>query len=194
MARIIVRSAMADKPRSPSHLARQRDVVVGQASAYLRPCRLELRLADFEIAAVPLPPLTVGASSSMFSKAKSHALGTVPCPRLAACNSLPAMPRRRLHVDLSAAVIARLQHRRAEGASVAALAVELGVSATTLKMRLKARPADGGSKTVPPEAKPRPVRMPHHKRPLPPRPASPEPSKQWLREMIAQAVRNTPHR
>ena len=106
------------------------------------------------------------------------------------------MPRRLNPIDLSPAVIVRLQRRRSEGVSQAALAAELGVGVTTLKKCLNARPANGstgGSKTVPPEAKAHRTSSVPIRRRATPEPAEPERSKPALRAMLAEAFANTPH-
>jgi hypothetical protein len=105
------------------------------------------------------------------------------------------MPHRAAELpNLSHAALLRLQRRRAAGASLVALAKELGVGRDTLRKRLKAVAASTGRGfAAPPETKPpRPGKMPHRLRPLPPRPVSEsEPSKDQLRAMLAEALART---
>jgi hypothetical protein len=95
--------------------------------------------------------------------------------------------------DLSPAVIIRLQRRHGAGASLTALAAELGIARKTLRRRLRALPATSGGveNTAPKTKPPRPVKMPHRLRPLPSRPAESEPSKNELRAALHAAVLNT---
>jgi hypothetical protein len=114
--------------------------------------------------------------------------------RLLACLPMP----RRLTINLTPAAIARLQQRRAAGSSWVVLAAELDVSEGTLRKRLKAQAAtSGGVENTPHEVKAHrtssSVPMRRRPLPLPPRPGSPQPSKKWLRAMLALAARNTPH-
>jgi hypothetical protein len=104
------------------------------------------------------------------------------------------MPRRSTGLlDLSLAVVIRLQRRHAAGTSLAALATELGIAKARLRKRLLAVPAiTGGTENAPPEVKPpRSARMPHRLRPLPSRPVGSEPSKNELRAALHAAVLNT---
>src|SRR5512139_3030362 len=116
-----------------------------------------------------------------------------PCPAPSHPFSLSAMPRRQVRVEISPSVIARLQRRRAGGATLAALAAELGIAPGTLKRFLRARPSNSaGDLPTPPKAVAKAQRsssVPIKKR----RawgPAIPE-SKERLRAMLAEAVRNT---
>jgi len=95
--------------------------------------------------------------------------------------------------DLSPAVVIRLQRRRAAGASLTALAAELGVARKTLRKRLLALPAISGRvKNSSPETKPpRSARIPHRLRSLPPRSSESEPSKNALRAELAEAAART---
>ena len=104
------------------------------------------------------------------------------------------MPRR-LTISLTPLVIARLQQRRAEGISLTVLAAEVDVSATMLRRRLReVKPSSAGQPSTRPVTKAhRTGSVPMKRRAASSRPASPEPSKQRLRDMITQAVRNTRH-
>src|SRR5512139_3838421 len=111
-----------------------------------------------------------------------------PCPAPSHPFSLSAMLRRQVRVEISPSVIARLQRRRAGGATLATLAAELGIAPV-----LRARPSNSAGKlSTPPKAVAKAQRsssVPIKKR----RawgPAIPE-SKERLRAMLAEAVRNT---